>query len=51
MFSVNGIQSVRRSAVPKNKRVKKSEKQEQIEFELDSFDLMLKRMVKRGVIV
>ena len=31
--------------MPRKKSVRKSEKQEQAEFELYSFDLMLKRMV------
>jgi len=37
----------------KSKKVaaSKTDKEKQAEFELCSFDLMLKRMVKRGVIV
>ena len=37
--------------MPKKKARHKTEKQRQAEFEIVSFDLMLKRMVKRGVIV
>jgi hypothetical protein len=38
-------------SMSKKKARTKTEKQRQAEFELASFDLMLKRMVKRGVIV